>query len=475
MRINVNTANINIYYALLLTFFFSCISCQTISEKPNIILIVTDDQGWGDVGYQGCMDIPTPTLDRLANQGIRFSEGYVSHPYCAPSRAGLLTGTYQSHIGFSNNPPSTPDETIGVSLASPFISSVLHKKGYKTGAIGKWHLGAHDIYSPLARGFDYWFGFATGGFNYWGEPSKREDGEYTYVMRNKDTVTADQISYLTDDFTNEAIDFIQRNKDEAFFLYLAYNAPHKPDQVTAEYLKLTEHIEYPERSVYGAMVAAIDQNIERLDQVLVKSGLKENTILIFLSDNGGRPTESENRPFRGHKGMLFEGGIRVPFFIHCPSRFEPQTYSQAISSLDLYPTILDWCGIKVPDSIRLDGINLNPYLINAELEIKRSLFWMTGSGKDMEYAIRKRNYKLVHAGLTKGKTFLFDLEEDPGERNDLSALEPGIKAELEAEVHNWLKSNKPSHWEDSHIPYSNKRTERWKTYRLNAAKGEVQK
>ncbi|TLX78213.1 N-acetylgalactosamine-6-sulfatase [Labilibacter sediminis] len=447
-------------------------SQSATQDKPNIILIVTDDQGWADVGYQGATDIPTPYLDKLATEGIQFSSGYVSHPYCAPSRAGILTGCYQAHFGFNNNPPHVKSDTVGVSLDKIFLPEVLKANGYKTCAIGKWHLGDHEVFSPRSRGFDHWFGFSAGAFDYWGKPKKftGEGEHYNYIMRNDEVVKKEEISYLTDDFTHEAIDFVSKNQEDPFFLYLAYNAPHSPDQVTSEYLKLTEYIEYGDRSIYAAMVASIDKNVQKLDEQLIDLGLKENTIIIFLSDNGGRPTLADNRPFRGHKGMVFEGGIRVPFFVNCPKRFSAQKYEQSIISLDLFPTILNWCNIQQSDSLITDGVDLNSYLSHPEKKIERTLFWM--SGFDDEYAVRKGRYKLVYAGLTKGKSFLFDVVNDPGERNDLSERKPEIKAELQAEFDQWVKNREVTQWEDWHVIKSKERTEKWNKIRRKAASGE---
>lgn len=456
-------------------FVISCIKPDSQSKiskiRPNVILIVSDDQGWADVGYQGADDIPTPYIDKLANEGIQFSAAYVSHPYCAPSRAGILTGSYQAHFGYNNNPPHVKDKNVGVSLEKPFISEVLKKNGYATAAIGKWHLGDHEIYSPRSRGFDHWFGFSTGAYDYWGKPRKYADNndELNYIMRNDEIVSPEKITYLTDDFTDEAIHFVSENKTNPFFLYLAYNAPHSPDQVTSEYLKLTEHIEYAPRSIYGAMVAGMDKNIQKLDEKLIELGIKENTIIVFLSDNGGRPTLADNRPFRGHKGMVFEGGIRVPFLINCPAKFNAQKITEPIIALDLFPTILSWCDVDEQKELQIDGVDLNPYLLNKSLP-NRSLFWM--SGFDDEYAVRKGKYKLVHAGLVKGKTFLFDIEKDPGERNDISVEKPKIKVQLQAEYNEWAKSRKETAWEDMHVIKSKERTDAWNMQREKAASGE---
>ena len=254
------------------------------SGKPNIILIVTDDQGWADVGFNGATDILTPNLDRIARQGVIFSQGYVSHPYCSPSRAGLLTGRYQARFGHDCNPPyQKNNETVGTPLSETMLSRVLKDNGYRTGAIGKWHLGDHNILLPPNRGFDHWFGFSAGGMNYWGIP----DGDHKTIYRNDQPVGRRELHYLTDDFTEEAVQFIQNHTQTPFFIYLAYNAPHAPDQATEEYLKKTEHIEYGGRSVYAAMVAGVDAGVGKIDSTLIANNLEDILIICYRNKKGG--------------------------------------------------------------------------------------------------------------------------------------------------------------------------------------------
>ncbi|MEM9260942.1 MAG: sulfatase-like hydrolase/transferase, partial [Bacteroidota bacterium] len=256
-------------FCLLLFTAFSCsetASAIAIEEEPvtlappNIIVVLTDDQGWADVGFNGATDIPTPNLDRLAANGVIFKNGYVSHPYCSPSRAGLLTGRFQARFGHDCNMPYNQenDASIGTPLSETMIPEALKEQGYRSAAIGKWHVGDHPDLHPPAQGFDHWFGFVGGNTNYWGIP----ENELKKIVRNDQEVERAEISYLTDDFTEEAIDFIgQGKKDEPFFIYLAYNAPHAPDHATAKYLERTKHIEYAGRSVYAAMVNAVDEGV----------------------------------------------------------------------------------------------------------------------------------------------------------------------------------------------------------------------
>lgn len=417
------------------------------NQKPNIIVVLTDDQGWADVGFNGGTDILTPNLDRLAGEGVVFSNGYVSHPYCSPSRAGLLTGRYQARFGHDCNisKDGISDNTVGTPLSEVMISEALKKVGYRTSAIGKWHLGDHPDLYPPNQGFDHWFGFAGGGMSYWGTPR----GPERTVVRNGEPIPVDELSYLTDDFTNEAIRFIDDGNDEPFFMYLAYNAPHAPDHATAKYLEKTKHIEYGGRSIYAAMVGAVDAGVGRIDSTLVANGLKENTIIVFLSDNGGRTQHADNRPFRGHKGMLFEGGIKVPFFMTYPKVLaSQQTYGEVISSLDLFPTLLAAAAPNSKQQSHLDGINLFPYLLGTEKTAPhKNLFWRSVGG--FEYAVRSQNYKLYKSAY-KAKTLLFDLEEDPYERKDIADQNPELIQKMEKLYQEWDANNLVPGWLDPH-------------------------
>lgn len=444
------------------------IGCFSFSqEKPNIIVILTDDQGWADVGFNGATDIPTENLDRLAKEGVIFTNGYVSHPYCSPSRAGLLTGRYQSRFGHDCNMPynSENDNTVGTPLTEKMISEALKEQGYRTSAIGKWHVGDHPDLHPPAQGFDHWFGFPGGGMNYWGYPKS----DIRCIYRNGKPVPITELSYLTDDFTNEAISIINQKDSRPFFIYLAYNAPHTPDHVTDAYLENTKHIEYGGRSVYGAMVNAVDINVGRIDATLKKNNLKENTIVIFLSDNGGRITYADNGPNRGHKGMLFEGGIKVPFFMVWPNKIPANSkYDNAISALDIFPTLLNAAGGNSKREKQLDGVDIVPFLEkNINSIPHEKLFWRSTGG--FEYAVRKGNYKLYKSAY-KNKTLLFDLKNDPLERYDIANEHPNILANLEREYSQWNKKNIDPKWFDPHAENVIKEEENYQKSRRRATK-----
>ncbi|WP_276166167.1 sulfatase-like hydrolase/transferase [Zobellia alginiliquefaciens] len=427
--------------------FMTTLPSRAQQQKPNIIVVLTDDQGWADVGFNGATDIPTPNLDRIASEGVIFENGYVSHPYCSPSRAGLLTGRYQARFGHDCNMPyeAENDDTVGTPLSEKMIPEALKEQGYRTSAIGKWHLGDHANLHPPHQGFDHWFGFAGGGMNYWGKPS----GPIKTVVRNGIPVPENELRYLTDDFTDEAIDFINKKDDKPFFMYLAYNAPHAPDHATKQYLENTKHIEYGGRSIYAAMVNALDANVGRIDSTLIVNGMKENTILVFLSDNGGRTQHADNRPFRGHKGMLFEGGIKVPFFMTWPNKLKGgQRYEKPISSLDLFPTFLEAAGGNVKKENQLDGTTLLPYILEGKTDTPHEkLFWRSVGG--FEYAVRMGDYKLYKSAY-KAKTLLFNLKNDPWERTDIADKHPEVIAELEKAYTAWDAKNLVPGWFDPH-------------------------
>ena len=418
-------------------------------KKPNIIIILTDDQGFSDVGFNGSKDILTPNIDAIAKEGIVFSNGYVSHPYCSPSRAGLMTGRYQQRFGHEHNVPFRPeDPTMGTPLEEVFLAEKLKQAGYGTCAIGKWHLGDHENFLPNNRGFDHWFGFSGGHMNFWGIPYT--PNKTMHIQRNGKNIPKNELTYLIDDFTDEAIWYIEANSEQPFFMYLSYNAPHSPDHATEKYLAKTAHIEYGTRSVYGAMIAGVDAGVGRIDSLLRAKNIRENTMIVFLSDNGGRLDAANNMPFRGHKGMLFEGGIRVPFAISWPAALPKKTtYDNSVSSLDLFPTCMEAAGLHVKKSDQLDGIDLLPYLTGENTNSPHdNLYWRVANGE--EFAIRKGNYKLIKSAYKK-KTMLFDLEKDKMEIYDISAQHPEIVKSMTLEYKDWNRQLKPPLWTDLHI------------------------
>ena len=442
------------------------------TKRPNILIILSDDQGWGDVGFNGCTDIPTPNLDLLASYGISFEAGYASHPYCSPSRAGLLSGRYQQRFGHENNTPySQKNPDAGLPLDELLISELLQENGYKTCAIGKWHLGDAEKFWPINRGFDDWYGFFGGGMSYWGDT--RNKGAMHGVLRNGVPVPMEELTYLTDDFSRAAIQYIDQysKSEQPFFMYLAYNAPHGPIQATSEYLNLMSHVEFGDRAAYGAMVAGMDLGIGKVVDKLKETGAFDNTLIFFYSDNGGHSMAASSEPFRGHKGMLFEGGIRVPFLISWPAELkESLRYTKAISALDIYPTVLAATNIEHPNIEKLDGVNLLPFLDGSNQDSPHDLlFWRYSDGAG--YAVRKGKYKMIRSAF-KEDFFLFDLTVDPYEHQDLKDKFPEKLEELQLDYSRWTKGTIPSKWQDPHLENVKKEEGRRQALINKASAGE---
>ncbi len=446
----MNVLRINLFLLINCTIGVSFISAKK-QKKPNIIIIISDDQGWNDVGFNGCKDIPTPNLDALAEDGVRFSQAYASHPYSSPSRAGLLTGRYQHRFGHENNIPyHDATEKDGLPLDELMLSELLKENGYQTCAIGKWHLGEHRHFWPDKRGFTDWYGFVGGSRTFWTHGVRNP--ELNAIKRDGTDVPLDEITYLTDDFTEEAVKYIDQyhEKNQPYFMYLAYNAPHAPIHATRQYIDMVSHIEDGKRAAYAAMVVGMDCGIGKIIEKLKETGTYENTLIFFYSDNGGdEKFGSSNYPFRGSKGMMFEGGIRVPFLAIWPAGINgEQEFSKPITALDIYPTILEATGIKYTGENELDGVSLLPH-VNGKSKRKPHdiLFWRYSDGAG--YAVRKGKYKLVYSGL-KEKKILFDMENDPYEQDDLSAQMPEKTKELQSDYDKWNEKTIPAIWYDPH-------------------------
>ena len=404
---------------------------QEQSEMPNLIVIMTDDMGWADVGFNGCKDIPTPNIDRIANEGVRFEEGYVSFPVCGPSRAGFLTGRYQDRFGFTTNPSIDPkNPKAGLPLEEETMAQVLQKANYNNAIVGKWHMGTHEVFHPLNRGFDYFYGFLSGGHNYFpdqlylndlSEVTKKWEWYRTKIIENRTKVETDH--YLPDELSDAAVRYIEKqaDNDQHFMLYLAYNAPHTPMQATEKYLSRFPDIKYKRRKTYAAMVSAVDDGVGRVLKSLEENDIDENTIIVFLSDNGGASNNaSDNGPLRGRKGDLFEGGNRVPFAMRWKAKL-PQgvTYDKAVSSLDIMATIIAQTNVKISPERPLDGVNLIPFLTGTDQGDPHDfLFWRKQEQNAM--AILYENYKLVaNKNRKNNPPELFDLSKDLGETTNI--------------------------------------------------------
>ena len=404
------------------------------ASKPNIIVILADDMGYADAGFNGCKDIPTPHLDSMAKKGIRFSAGYVTAPQCAPSRAGFLMGVDQNRIGCENN---NVTDIAGLSEGAT-MADRMRAAGYRTGMVGKWHLGTNPGQQPLDRGFDEYFGFLRGSSWYLPQAGQKSIAQ---IIEGRKAVPVG--GYLTDAFGERAVRFITENQAKPFFLYLAFNAPHSPYEAPAEEIAKFAHIIDTKRRTYAAMVAVMDRNIGRVLTALKTAQLEQDTLVVFLSDNGG-PGDgySNNMPLRGWKGETFEGGIRVPFVMQWPGTIKPgQTVDMPVSSLDLLPTALAAAGQPIPAP--LEGQSLLPALRGEAPFPARTLAWRFVFGPAVAkspWAIRDGNWKLVQGSAASSEVQLFDLSKDASEANDLSTARTDIRERLQKAHDTWVAS-----------------------------------
>jgi arylsulfatase A-like enzyme len=446
---------------LTLLLIAGALTLCAAEKMPNILIILADDMGYGDAGCNGCKDIPTPHIDSIAGNGARFTDGYVTAPQCAPSRSGLLSGRDQNRFGCGEN--SQLDRN-GIPHGIKLFGDYLRPAGYRTGLVGKWHLGTMEGCHPLERGFDHFFGFLGGGSFYFPRENEKAIPKI-FGGRKPCPVTG----YLTDVFGGQAVDFINKSRGGPFFLFLSFNAPHAPLQapeaclarfkhlavdgepgVLCGYTK--KHIAHP-RQVYAAMVSAMDDAIGRVLASLRQNHIEENTLIVFLSDNGGPSlfTSASNKPLRGVKGDVLEAGIRVPFVMQW-KRAVPagQTVEMAVSSLDLLPTALAAAGIDPPAGASFDGRNLLPVLTGRVKPAPRTLVWrfpFPPKQPDLHvWAVRQGDWKLVRESVrTEGantvfgvnRTGLYQLREDIAEINDLSPKEPEKRRELQSIYDAW--------------------------------------
>ena len=391
------------------------------SRPPNFVIILADDLGYGDVGFTGSTQIRTPNIDALAKDGVIFEQGYVSAPVCGPSRAGLMTGRNQVNFGFDNNPnkslPQFNEDYLGLPVGETTMADRLGELGYVNGLVGKWHLGDKPHFRPTRRGFHDIWTYPVGGHDYFrSEP----DGEGYLSPLESNYKTPDPITYLTDDTGTESVDFIRRHRDESFFLYASFNAPHAPLQAPEKDLELYAHIPDIRRRTYAAMIHRLDVNVGRIVSELKTQGLYENTVIVFLSDNGGPVGDDYSRvvnaPLRGSKGILLEGGIRVPFTMTWPQEIPGgSSYAYPVSALDLVPTFVALAGGQTAPEDKLDGVNILPYVQGSEpgRPHDRMKWRFTISA-----GIRDGDWKLIR--LPDRLPMLYNVSDDIAELNDVA-------------------------------------------------------
>ena len=401
--------------------------CSVVEDnsKPNILVILIDDAGYNDFGFMGSKDIVTPNIDALSQQGVIFDDGHVAATVSSPSRACLITGRYGHRFGYECNLNSSSD---GLPLSEQTLGDIFGDAGYRTGAVGKWHLGSLPEMRPNQRGFQYSYGMLSGSRHYfYNEKQSDAPGDLDNILLNGKRVKFD--GYLTDRFTDKAIEFIQ-DGDKPFMLYLAYNAVHNPMEALPEDLARFEG--HP-RQQLAAMTYALDRGVGRVVEALKKCGKYDNTIIYFLSDNGGATTNtSSNFPWKGFKGNKFEGGHRVPFFVVWNGKIPAgKHYDGLVSSLDIAATSADAAHIKKTKN-KLDGVSLLPYLIDGKKgNPHNSLYWRKMDSR----AIRHGDYKMI---ITHGvDSVLYNLKDDPTEMNNLMEKEPEIYKKLAKELAKW--------------------------------------
>ncbi|MCA9139797.1 MAG: sulfatase-like hydrolase/transferase [Planctomycetales bacterium] len=434
-------------------------------ERPNVVVIIADDLGYGETGMMGNREIPTPHIDRLADEGVRCHQGYVTSSYCSPSRAGIVTGRYQSRFGYDINPTGKRNLLPGAGLPITETTFVqrLNNAGYRTGLVGKWHLGAAPPLHPMKRGFDSFYGFLHEGHFY--VPGSIENGvehqnvltmirdstmqpgqrvqtgnlirgnyarmsEPLYDQDNpilRGTEIIQESRYLTEAISQEAVDFIDQHHEDPFCLMVCYNAVHSPMQAKLDDCEALHRIDDVQRRIFAGMLVSLDRGVGAITQAIDEHRLRRKTLVVFLSDNGGPTAEltSSNAPLRGGKGTLYEGGVRIPMVWSFPGRLpEGITEQRPVLSLDIAATALDLADL--PTDPQSDGISMFGWIDSPIAKSHEHLFWRMPGGKQ---ALRSGDWKIVRS--KKGDPVeLYHLKADPAEQHDLSGDEPGKLREL---------------------------------------------
>lgn len=469
---------------------------QDSTPLPNVVVILADDLSWMDVSLYGGKNVLTPNIDAIGQQGVTFTEGYISSPICAPSRAGLLTGRYQQRFGFEINiherypknrieyfvyanllntgdwkvaqhedwaiPTFEDMQKQGLPPTEFTLAELLQTKGYQTAAIGKWHLGYNETAIPIKRGFDYHYGFYE-AFSLYAPTDKeniinqhlsdfsdphiwRKGRTGNCAIRKNDQVVQED-TYLTTKIAQETNQWIKEHQEEPFFVYVPFSAPHTPFQATKEYYDQYAHIQSPEKRVYYAMIHALDDAVGSIMNNLKELGLEENTLVVFLSDNGGATYTgaADNSPLKGGKFTNFEGGIRVPFMMQWKGKLPAGgIYEKPVSALDIFATAAQMADLQLPEDREFDGVNLLPYLLDSTYQNKAphpALYWRSEYHK----AIRKGEWKLIQDDLA-GQTALYNMTTDKEEKNNQAAQHPAVVQGLQEDLQAWEKGMMNPRW-----------------------------
>jgi arylsulfatase A-like enzyme len=409
-----------------------------IAQRPNIIYIMTDDMGYGDLSCYGNNKFITPNLDKLASQGVKFLNAYAAAPVCTPTRAALMTGRYPARVPVGLlEPLRSPklDSAYGLTRDIPSLGSLMKASGYETVLIGKWHLGFMPQHSPTKNGFDYFFGIHSGGADYISH--KGENGSRAYDLYEDDSLVYTE-GYLTDLFSQKSASFISQQHNKPFFLMVMFNAPHWPWQGRRDtaYSDTTGYTAGGSASVYASMMKSLDDGVGKIMQALNESQLNNNTLVIFTNDNGGE-RYSDNGGLSKSKMSLWEGGIRVPAFVKWPGKIEAGITTQQIATtMDWTATILNAAGAEPNKDFQLDGIDLMPVLTGKSNPINRTLYWRTFQ-RSKQKAVRDGKWKYLKD--EKGE-YLFDLSVDEQEKNDLKTKEKNKFENMKVKLAEWEKS-----------------------------------
>ena len=418
--------------------------CET--KKPNLLIFYADDLGYGECGVYGCKDIPTPNIDSLAINGIKFTQGYVAATYCSPSRAGLMTGRYPTRFGHEFNAVA---RVSGLSLKETTLPERLKSLGYATCAIGKWHLGQSAEYRPTKRGFDEFFGTLNN------TPFFHPTNFIDTRKSNEIEAITDPSFYTTDKYAERAVDWLGSRKDEPWFLYLPFNAQHAPLEAPKKYLDRFPNLT-DKRKIFAAMMSAMDDAIGNVMATVRKMGQEENTLVFFIGDNGGptQSTTSNNGPLRGFKMTTFEGGPRVPFIAQWKGTLPAgKPYEKPVMNLDVLPTIIAAAGGKLDSASKLDGVDLLPFLTGKKMDRPhQTMYWRFGP----QWAVRHEDWKLVVSKGGSGNPELYNLANDIGESKDLAKIETAKVIELQKLYDAWSKEQAEPTAKDADVASQNK-------------------
>jgi len=410
---------------------------QAPPPRPHVVVIVSDDAGYADFSAQGAADIKTPRIDSIAAEGVRCTNGYVSGAVCSPSRAGLMTGRYQQRFGHELNIPPRFSEENGLPLSERTFADELRSVGYRTIALGKWHLGYADKFHPLSRGFEHYWGFLQGARSYF--PLKKPT-RLNRLLEDRE-VQPENFVYMTDALGRRAARYIKDRGEEPLFVYLAYNAVHTPMHATEADLEGLSGTERRQKLI--AMTHALDRSVGYVLDALEEEGIADDTLVFFLNDNGGATNNaSDNGPLRGRKGSVWEGGIRVPFYVRWRAGLpKGAVYEQPVIALDLLPSCAAAAGAEVSGPLPLDGVDLQPHLRGDRKEPPHAdLYWRHGD----KWAIRSGRWKLLQQDGEAPQ--LYDLEGDVGEQRDLAAAQTERAAELLSRYETWAAQLQPPRW-----------------------------